>query len=454
MKNKKGFVSMTLVYSFLTIFLFIMAAIIASQTEKSNYVNYVNERVTVDMEDIKGRSTTLMKRMIEDNPVTDGSIYVLGKIADDSHGNGNGLYYLDGGSETEGVLKDSILTDENYDGIGSRIYYYRGQVNNNYVYLKKYNLDNSGSSNYCFRIMRTTEDGSIKMIFYKAATNDTNPCSGDPAPIFGSKFHNLADDNAFVGYTFGKAESKLINGSKPTFHERLEGIYPTHSSYQDTHHFYEHDLERDNENNFKFFGYIDNNLEYNEYDSILKKNIEAWYEENLSQLVNIFTDAMYCIDRTIMNENTGYNQVDTTYSNNVNNNVYSLACKRTDDQIRLSTNGGGSSSDTNALKYPLALPTYMDFIFAGGSNTSGTNNFFLNMGKDYWTMSPDKYFNNNAYEYYINSNGSIGSAIVTTEKKVFPVFSIRPDVVVKNGKGTKDSPYLIEVSETVTTEGN
>ena len=58
--KKKGFVSMTLVYSFLTIFLFVMAAIMASQTEKTNYVEFVNKKVNEDIDSLKTKSISII----------------------------------------------------------------------------------------------------------------------------------------------------------------------------------------------------------------------------------------------------------------------------------------------------------------------------------------------------------------------------------------------------------
>ena len=60
-----------------------------------------------------------------------------------SASNGRGLYYTSDLSKTE---------DLDGDGVGEVVYYYRGNATNNYVRF----------DSYCWRIVRTNEDGSIE----------------------------------------------------------------------------------------------------------------------------------------------------------------------------------------------------------------------------------------------------------------------------------------------------
>lgn len=59
--------------------------------------------------------------------------------------NGKGIYYVDG-ERTED---------------GKRVYYYRGAVVNNYVKF----------ANYCWRIIRTNENGSIRLRYDGSPVN-------------------------------------------------------------------------------------------------------------------------------------------------------------------------------------------------------------------------------------------------------------------------------------------
>lgn len=444
MKNKKGFISMTLVYSFLTLFLVIMAAIMLSQTEKSNYINYVNDKVSEDMENIKGRSSSLIKRMLEDNVVTDGSIFKIGEIANNEVGNGNGLYYIDGGSGSD------IITDENNDGVGSRIYFYRGEVDNNYVLISK--LKDASTTNYCFRIIRTNENGSIRLMYIKK-----DSCSGNAAGIGTSPFSQFNDDNAFVGYTHGKAETKML-ATPVIFSQRGMPADQQHTEFEDTHSFFPHDLDQDESHNLLYFKVL-GAVEYHDKDNVIKSLVDEWYAENLNPISSAFSDSIYCIDRNYSTDTTmGIAIVPTPYkSRNIANKTYSFKCNRKLDQISLSISRGGSSSLENALDYPVGLPTVDDIAFAGGGTEA--NNFYLKTGKSYWTMSPYAYEDNGfgtnvAKEVYVKSDGSISSEDVkfytegaSNNINIFPVVSVRPDIIVNEGSGTASSPYKIIISE-------
>ena len=62
--------------------------------------------------------------------------------------NGKGLYYTTDTSKTEN---------------GTRVYYYRGAVENNYVIF----------ANKCWKIIRTNEDGSVKLFYWGEPLNNT-----------------------------------------------------------------------------------------------------------------------------------------------------------------------------------------------------------------------------------------------------------------------------------------
>ena len=439
MKNRKGFISMTLVYSFLTLFLFIMAGIMAAQTEKTDFINYVNGKVDEDLLSFKDKSSTLIQRMIDDNFVTDGTRFIISDIANSSVGNGNGLYFLD----------DPAITDENADGSSSRIYFYRGTVLNNYVRISVNNVDN-----YCFRIIRTNESGSIRMMYIGLASND-----GRCTSVSGTGNHQIFQrkngDNAFVGYMNGKAETELILEEGKTFSDRLPDT-ERRSRYLDTHYFYEIDLEPSNSTNstdsgLAYFGMNGKTVEYHERESAIKKEVvDPWYEDNLLRISFLFEDAIYCADRSVADEASyGYKDIATDYNNRLFNGsqVYSYKCGTKDksaDRLSLSYQNGGNNTNYNSLRYPVGLPTVIDLIYAGANASQANESFFMHTGKSYWTMSPHS-FNGTAKEIIVNSNGKLGESDVSAQHMVYPVVSIKADTIVSDGSGTSNAPYIIDV---------
>ena len=447
--KKKGFVSMTLVYSFLTIFLFVMAAIMASQTEKTNYVEFVNNKVNEDLDSLKTKSISIMKRMVEDNFITDGSIFVIGDVANTAVGNGNGLYFLNS-------------VDEDADTTVSRIYFYRGNVENNYAKI----------GNMCFRIIRTNEDNNVRMMYIGRSTSGCNSASmssEDNSKLQGKKFNLLGNDNAFVGYMYGKAQSQLHDISSTSLNEqifsnRIDDSTKKHTEYEDTHNFYEYDLTKSTattpdylSGGYRFFYLIDNRLEYFENQSNAKRLLDSWYEANIATLSSMVTDSSFCINRVPVS-GTGVGVVATNYNvSSVNYTEAPFKCTQEQDRLTLSNFKGGVNSAYNSLEYPVGLVTVSDVLYAGGGFSKNNTNYYLHTGSSYWTMSPYSYENPNAYEIIVNGSGSIAPSAVTSTNNLYPVISIDGNTLVNSGQGTKADPYVLEsavITYTVAYRGN
>ncbi len=442
--KKKGFVSMTLVYSFLTIFLFVMAAIMASQAEKSNYVEFINNKVNEDLDSLKSKSSSITKRILEDNFVTDGSIFVIGNVANKAIGNGNGLYYLNS-------------VDENADGKVSRIYFFRGHVDNNFAKI----------NDMCFRIIRTNEDGNVRMMYLGRDASGCNSIAyngtGD-SDLVNKKFNLLGDDNAFVGYMFGKAQSQLHDISATSvddrvFANRIDVAANRHTEYEDTHNFYEYDLTKStsNESGYRFFYVVDNKVEYFENQSNAKKLLDAWFEKNSGLLSSMVTDSSFCINRTLAS-GSGVGAAATNYNvSTVNYSANPFRCAQDQDRLSLSKFKGGYNEAYNSLEYPVGLVTVDDVLYAGGGFAKNNNDYYLNTGQNYWTMSPAQY-SGGAFEVTVSSSGSISSASVTFESaRYYPVLSIDGNTLVTGGKGTSDDPYVLEsasITYTIEYRGN
>ena len=111
-------------------------------------------------------------------------------------------------------------------------YYFRGAVTNNYVEF----------ANKCWRIVRITGDGSVKLILHNDNTaGAANPCSSannsDTAAfarysgtIYTSAFNTNYNDNAYIGFMYGTPgsstyEATHANTNKSTILTNLEAWY-------------------------------------------------------------------------------------------------------------------------------------------------------------------------------------------------------------------------------------
>ena len=331
-------------------------------------------------------------------------------------------------------------------------YYYRGNVTNNYVEF----------ANKCWRIVRITGTGSIKLVLHNDNVDSVaNPCdasnnSGNAAfarydnETYTTKFNEKNDDNAYVGIMYGTAGS---------------------STYAVTH--------------------------ANINKSTILQNLETWYKNNLASYQTKLADTIWCNDKsTTLNQNVIDTNLDTT-TNKLNRIVknypglgygtnYTLynggqrlreMYSFTDENdIKFQTSGTGPSlicpgdndggklskftvSDTingnGALDYKIGLLTTDETVLAGSlawnvltsQNYSHTSiNSYLKENSTsiyYWLLTPE-YFSGYATMDRVGSYGDIGTHWVTDSRDALrPVISLKSDVTISSGNGTSSNPFVI-----------
>ena len=167
-------------------------------------------------DDCKDKNT-LRCKMLSDNETYDDSVkskYVTSntginfkEISSDT--NGKGLYYT----------TDSNATDENNDGLSNRIYYYRGDIKNNFVVM----------GDKCYRIIRTTENGNVKIMYHDKVNTD-GTCNEEVKYVEGTELvggqyeHQVrynfdSTDLTYGGYMIGDTKLRpfAINYNMPIF---------------------------------------------------------------------------------------------------------------------------------------------------------------------------------------------------------------------------------------------
>ena len=291
------------------------------------------------------------------------------------------------------------------------VYYYRGNVNNNVIF-----------NNMCWKIIRTTETGGVKLIYNGTPTD--GQClakTGSATQIGTSKFNTNYNDNAYVGYMYGTTGS---------------------STYAESH--------------------------ANTNESTIKKYIDTWFGANFSsETVAKLEDTVFCNDRSTKAYSTstightsvssygalGYGKNATLYGSAHRASYYSnnpnplLACPNANDKFTVSTaNGNG------ALTYPVGLITLDEAVFAGFntyySNKSDyldTNNY-LYTNSYFWTFSPVD-LNSGGYARVgdVYSTGYVGTDYVSATSGVRPVVSLADGTLVKpTGDGTSTNPYVVK----------
>ncbi len=335
-------------------------------------------------------------------------------------------------ADTEALLAS---TEDDY----GTSYYFRGAVTNNFVEY----------ANMCWRIVRVTGDGSIKLVLYNynglTSTNNT-PSSSTPCNVTGndyafaryegdtykSVFNSSFNDNAYVGFMYGTASA---------------------SSYAEAH--------------------------ANTNASKILTNLNKWYTNVLSKQANFsdnqLADTIWCNDKSVVTDTT-FNPsrytLGTNYGYGTNKNYYS-ATKRLVKASSWSAGGTGPSlicpNDNNGGKLSkftvsdteygngalggyakVGLLTADEIAFAGGAY--GTTNFTYylkgNTNSSGWcALSPNDFDGDGAFVWVVS--GDDGN-LVLVDGYVVGILGGRPSLSLQSGvkistsgNGSATSPYKI-----------
>jgi len=303
--------------------------------------------------------------------------------------NGKGLYYTSDLSLTE---------DYNGDGTGERVYYYRGAVTNNNVRF----------GGYCWRIVRTNEDGSVKLRYNGEYENGTCPVTGTDVKInntsylFNAEAYNNPKSNEYV----------FVDGSG---------------------------------------------------ESDIKGTVEDWYED--SGLINYedqIANVPYCADKSNpITPSTGKFTADTFYgaANRLIDYSGTSVTTKSDaqpilkciDETGKHTASGDAWGGNGKLSHPIGLLTADEVAYAGGVRSSNET-YYLYTSNQYWLMSPAGWSPDFgiASSFYVASVGFLGHDNVSSCGHVgctigaLPAISLRAEVVVSSeGDGSYTNPYVV-----------
>ena len=279
------------------------------------------------------------------------------------------------------------------------VYYYRGNVDNRVIF-----------ANFCWRIVRTTETGGVKLIYDGVPSNGQCNNTGDNSTIGSSKFNESYNDNAYVGYMYGTAGS---------------------STYASTH--------------------------ANTNDSTIKGVIDTWYHDNMTSYTSQLEDTVWCNDRSIVtdlaNSNGGYYSSYTTFGYGTNKTLYgpasrvgykvsnptpTLKCIQDNDKFTVNASNGNG-----ALTYPVGLITADEMVYAGGVYSTANSSFYLYTGKYYWALSPCHFDGSVAHGFALASDGYLPGHTVHGPRGARPSVSLKPGIEVTGGSGTATDPFVI-----------
>ncbi len=314
----------------------------------------------------------------------------------------NGVKYVGGNQNATGVGDGTKGIYATQDDLGTS-YYFRGAVDNNYVYF----------ANFYWRIIRINGDGTIRMIYAGSSPyeNGYDDSSSRDMDIGDSKFNTSTDDNTYVGYMTGT---------------------PNATTYDETHS--------------------------NTTDSTIKAFVDEWYSGVIFNqgFENYVADAIYCNDRSVveiedfsLTGNGIGSLTDTGYGATKRNEIErkpSLICHQKNDKF---TTNEETDLGNGKLTYPIGLITADEAAMAGvmawridgiGELISNSNTYLYN-GNKFWTMSPSN-FNANVDLMIFDIAHIESYNIDNPELAVRPVISLKYDAIT-SGNGTLDNPFSV-----------
>ncbi len=256
------------------------------------------------------------------------------------------------------------------------IYYYRGAVTDNNIIF----------ADFCWKIIRTTETGGIKLIYNGEPSSD-NKCIntiGENTQIGQSAYNENYDESKYVGYKY------------------------------------------DND----------------EVDSTIKTKIESWYKTNIDEkkdasgksYTTYIEDLEFCNDKSI-SSTSGSNIYYGPRYRNYEQKKPSLECPQDKDK---------STVSNKKLTYPVGLITADEVVYAGGVYATSNNTYYLYTDQWYWTISPFYFDSSYAYVWHVPSTGSISCGRVYSDGGgVRPVVNLSSNIKVTGG-GTSNNPYMVQ----------
>ena len=323
--------------------------------------------------------------------------------------NRNKLYYVVSATSSSITYKDInsnkkvteslIATTE--DDYGTS-YYFRGKVKNNYVQF----------ANKCWRIVRITGDGSVKLVLYNDNISNVNkPCSS-------SNSSTTAAFAKFSGNT-STTEFNTTNRTDNTSVGFMHGIENA-TDYASAH--------------------------ANTNKSTILINLETWYKNNLESFETKLADVIWCNDKS----GGSYGEEPTDYGATLRSNTPSLICPNDNNGGKLSkftvddtTNGNGN------LTYKIGLLTVDEVVYAGHYNFySSTSATYLqeNAISSWWTLSPASYDDDGggltSNIHAVEADGAVYNTSPGYTSNLRPAIALIPTTKV-TGSGTSEDPYVV-----------
>ena len=368
-------------------------------------------------------------------------------------------------------VMNSTINDSN------PIYYYRGNVTKNNVRF----------ANFCWKMVRTTETGGIKLIYNGVPAEDGSCNNTGTASQLASTsaFNSSYNSPTYVGYMYGTVYtsiSKSFSSQSETYvygndvnwdgtsytltDTTTSSSWATDYKTLATKYHYTCFNTTGTCTEVYYINYFGSasrvyfltlkdgkdiedakeEMFANTTDSEIKTKIDSWYASNMTGYTNMLEDTVWCNDRTITSGTLYSKDANSTgssyfgaYSRNGSSIDPSLTCPEKLDGFTVSSSKGNGS-----LIYPVGLLTADEYTLAGSGNKGYSTTSYLCTGEYQWSLSPYYFYYDCADEFTLNSSGRLDNAYVSYPRGVRPSVSLKLGTLISGGDGSVSTPYIVE----------
>ena len=351
----------------------------------------------------------------------------------------------------------------------NNIYYFNGAVEDNNVLF----------AGFCWKIVRTTETGGVKMIYNGVQKDGSCNNTGDASQLASTKeFNSSYNSPAYVGYMYNtvykklstsmSSQSNIVFGNTFTYNgtytlsdiktvatwssgyntinnnhytcfttgTTCTSLYYVYYTSSSTAYYIKLSNGKSVDDALNEMLYAD---DVNKTDSTIKAYIDTWYKGNMTSYTDKLEDTVFCNDRTMYNQSAnGWNPnggSTSTYLNFKNDSTnYSLACANETD--RFSVNNSKAK-----LTYPVGLLSAPEVRLAYRNASSST--YYLKTGNIYWLASPSYFDYVDAYGRVVNATGYISNYNASLAGGARPSVSLKPGTEYVSGDGSFTKPFVI-----------
>ena len=368
-----------------------------------------------------------------------------------------------------------LYNGEGKDTYANPVYYYKGNVQNNNVLF----------GGFCWKIVRTTETGGVKIVYNGVQKAGSCNNTGTDSQIGSTKaFNSRSNSPAYVGYMYNtvyqassksmSSQSNIVFGNSFDYNNNNNGIYTltdtktvaTWSSGYDTinNNHYTCMTTGTTCTSIYYVYYTTSAAAYyitltggksvndalnemlyaddvNKNDSTIKAYIDNWYENNLASYEDKLEDTIFCNDRSMSNESSnGWNPNGGSTSPSFPSTTLQFKNYYTSNQSLVCANETDSFSMSNPkaqLSYPIGLLSVPELSLAGYESSH-----YFNNGNFVWLASPYHFSNGNAVVRRVNSGG-LTNSVVNISGGVRPSVSLKPKTYFSSGDGSFTNPFVI-----------